>query len=139
MKRPSWDEYFIEIAKQVASRATCPRLSVGAVVVRDRRILTTGYNGSPSGTEHCSESGCLMVEGHCQRTIHAEANAIVQGAFHGISLAGSSLYCTHYACFGCTKLIISAGVKQFVYSKAYDAPLGLSLFMEAGVTVIGIP
>ena len=91
--RPGWDEYFMEVARTVATRATCPRASVGAVVVRDHRILTTGYNGAPRHVAHCTEVGCLIENGHCMRTTHAEANAVVQGALHGVSLAGATAYC----------------------------------------------
>ena len=96
--RPGWDEYFMEIARTVATRATCPRASVGAVLTREHRILTTGYNGAPRGVAHCLEVGCMIVDGHCLRATHAEANAIVQGALHGVALAGATAYCTHQPC-----------------------------------------
>jgi hypothetical protein len=91
--RPTWDEYFMSIAKLAASRSTCPRASVGVVIVKDNRILSTGYNGSPSGEPHCTEIGCLMINNHCERTIHAETNAVVQAAKFGININGSTLYC----------------------------------------------
>lgn len=91
--RPDWDTYFMNIAKDVASRSTCPRASVGAVIVKDNRILSTGYNGSPSGEPHCTEIGCLMINNHCERTIHAETNAVVQAAKYGININGAILYC----------------------------------------------
>lgn len=131
--RPAWDEYFMQIARTVATRATCPRASVGCVLVRDHRILTTGYNGSPRGVAHCTEAGCIVVNDHCQRATHAEANAIVQGALHGINLAGSTAYCTHQPCVNCTKLFISAGVNRMVYSTAYPDPVAQALLAEAGV------
>jgi len=134
--RPDWDEYFLQIARQVATRGTCPRAAVGAVVVLDRRILTTGYNGAPAGVGHCTEVGCLMVNEHCHRTTHAEANSIVQGALHGIALAGSTLYSTHQPCAGCTKLLISAGITRVVYERTYHDPLAATLLAEAGTEII---
>ncbi len=134
--RPGWDEYFMEIARTVATRATCPRASVGAVVVRDHRILTTGYNGAPRHVAHCTEVGCAMVNGHCLRSTHAEANAIVQGALHGVNLANSTMYCTHQPCINCSKLLISAGVTRIVYDEAYPDELASALLAEAGVAVV---
>ena len=131
--RPGWDAYFMEIARTVGTRATCPRASVGAVLTRDKRILTTGYNGAPRGVPHCTEVGCMMVDGHCQRATHAEANAIVQGALHGVSLAGATAYCTHQPCAGCSKLLISAGVVRIVYADAYPDAVSSELLAAAGV------
>lgn len=121
------------VARTVATRATCPRASVGAVVVRDHRILTTGYNGSPRHVEHCLEAGCEMLNGHCVRTVHAEANAIVQGALHGVGLSGSTIYCTHQPCLHCSKLLISAGIVRVIYEQAYPDELSAKLLTEAGV------
>lgn len=123
----------MRIAQTVATRATCPRLSVGAVLVRDHRILTTGYNGAPRGVAHCTEAGCSMVNDHCVRATHAEANAIVQGALHGVGLAGATAYCTHQPCVNCTKLLISAGITKIVFEDAYPDPIALELLDEAGV------
>ena len=134
--RPGWDEYFMEIARTVATRATCPRASVGCVLTRDRRILTTGYNGAPRGVAHCTEIGCLLDNGHCQRATHAEANAVVQGAYHGISLEGATAYCTHEPCINCSKLLISAGVKKIVFADPYPDPIASELLAEAGVAVV---
>ena len=134
--RPGWDEYFMDIARTVATRATCPRLSVGCVLVREHRILTTGYNGAPRGVAHCTEAGCILVNDHCARATHAEANAIVQGALHGVSLAGSIAYCTHQPCVNCSKLLISAGVKKIVYDVGYPDPVASELLAEAGVAVV---
>ena len=103
MERPSWDEYFMNIALEVARRSTCPRAQVGAIIVRDKRILTTGYNGAPSGLPHCTEVGCLMRGGHCVRTLHAEQNAIIQGALHGVSVKGGTIYVTHQPCLICPR------------------------------------
>ncbi len=110
--RPGWDEYFMEIARTVATRATCPRAAVGCVLVREHRILTTGYNGAPRGVAHCTDVGCTVVNEHCVRATHAEANAVVQGALHGVSLQGATAYCTHQPCVNCSKLLISAGVVE---------------------------
>ena len=134
--RPGWDEYFMHIARTVATRATCPRLSVGAVLVREHRILTTGYNGAPRGVAHCTEAGCILVNEHCQRATHAEANAIVQGALHGVSLGGAMAYCTHQPCVNCSKLLISAGVAKIVYEVGYPDPVASELLAEAGVAIV---
>jgi dCMP deaminase len=131
--RPNWDEYFAGVAQTVASRATCPRASVGAVLVRDRRILATGYNGAPSGTDHCLDVGCLLVNDHCQRATHAEANAIVQAALHGVNTDGSTIYCTHQPCGGCTKLILTAGVIRIVYLRSKPDEVAEQLLSEAKV------
>ncbi|MGH7706331.1 MAG: deoxycytidylate deaminase [Vulcanimicrobiaceae bacterium] len=126
----------MDVARTVATRATCPRAAVGAVVVRDHRILTTGYNGAPRHVAHCTEVGCLMVDGHCVRTTHAEANAIVQGALHGVALAGSTTYSTHQPCLGCSKLLISAGIVRIVYGEPYPDALAAALLAEAGVALV---
>lgn len=133
--RPGWDDYFMGVAETVGTRATCPRASVGAVLVRDHRILTTGYNGAPRHVAHCTEVGCEMVGGHCIRAVHAEANAIVQAALHGVGLAGATAYCTHQPCINCAKLFISAGVIRVVYRDAYSDPFAERLLKEAGVTL----
>ena len=132
-ERPSWDEYFMQITFQVARRSTCPRAAVGAVIVRNKRILTTGYNGAPAGLPHCTEVGCLMVSGHCVRTLHAEQNAIIQGALHGVDVSGSTLYVTHQPCLACAKMIINAGIVRVVYAGQYPDPIACSFLMEAGV------
>ncbi len=117
--RPDWDSYFMKIALAVSERSTCDRASVGCVLVLEKRILTTGFNGSPMGQPHCDEAGHLMVEGHCVRTIHAETNAIIQAALHGVSTKGSSCYVTHFPCINCTKALINAGIVRLVYASAY--------------------
>ena len=134
--RPGWDEYFMDIARSVATRATCPRASVGAVLVRAHRILTTGYNGAPRGVAHCTEIGCLLANDHCQRATHAEANAIVQGALHGVGLEGATAYCTHQPCVNCTKLLISAGIEKIIYENAYPDAIATQLLSEAGVALV---
>lgn len=120
MSRPSWDEYFMEIAYKVATRATCDRKHVGAVVVRDNTILSTGYNGSVSGGEHCDDAGHLMHNGHCIRTVHAEANAIAQAARNGVVLEEATLYVTASPCWDCAKLISNAGITKVVYGERYN-------------------
>lgn len=133
--RPSWDEYFMNIAHEVAHRSTCERAHVGAVVVKNKRILTTGYNGSPRGLPHCTEVGCLMDNGHCIRTLHAEQNAIIQAALHGVSTHGSAIYVTHQPCFLCAKTIINAGITRIVYDNEYPDDLSRSFLQEAGVAL----
>lgn len=117
--RPEWDSYFMKIAYAVSERSTCDRAFVGAVLVLEKRILTTGFNGSPAGQPHCDEVGHLLVENHCVRTIHAETNAIIQAALHGISTRGSTCYVTHFPCINCTKALINAGMTRLVYNVAY--------------------
>ncbi len=143
MTRPSWDEYFLDIAKLVASRSTCLRRRVGAVFVRDKRILTTGYNGAPSGLRHCEEMGCIREregipsgERHelC-RGIHAEQNAILQAAQFGISLRGSVLYCTDQPCVLCAKMLINTGVERIVVSGGYPDELSKEMLREAGIEI----
>lgn len=134
--RPSWDEYFMRIAKEVATRATCPRRSVGAVIVLDRRILTTGYNGAPHGLAHCTEVGCKIVDGHCQRALHAEQNAILQAALNGVSTRGATVYVTCQPCNACAKMIINAGIERVVFEGDYPDPFAMELFEEAGMELV---
>lgn len=133
--RPSWDHYFMSIALQVAKRSTCDRAHVGAIVVKDRRILTTGYNGSPAGLPHCDDVGHLLVEGHCVRTLHAEQNAIIQAAYHGVSVQDSAIYVTHQPCLTCAKMIINAGIRRVVYAGQYPDNLARQFLAEAGVSL----
>jgi dCMP deaminase len=135
MARPSWDEYFMELAQVVAKRSTCNRRSVGAVLVREKRILTTGYNGSPPGLQHCTEVGCLMVDNHCVRAIHAEQNAIIQAALHGIDLRGSTCYVTSAPCVHCSKMLIAAGIVHIIYLENYTDDLGGMMARDAGVVL----
>ena len=134
--RPSWDTYFMNIANEVAKRSTCERAQVGAVIVKEKRILTTGYNGSPRGLPHCSEVGCLMDNVHCVRTLHAEQNAIIQAALHGIITEGATIYVTHQPCFLCAKMIINAGLVQIVYDKEYPDDRSREFLEQAGVKLI---
>jgi dCMP deaminase len=117
--RASWDEYFMNIAREVATRATCDRKHVGAVIVRDRCILATGYNGSVRGLEHCDEAGHMMEDGHCVRTIHAEANAIIQAARHGTSIEGAGIYISASPCWSCFKMVANAGIQRIVFGEFY--------------------
>ena len=139
--RPSWDEYFMGLANQVAERTTCLRRGVGAIIVKDRRILATGYNGVPTGLAHCSETGCLRQQlgvpsgqrHEICRGLHAEQNAIIQAARVGCSVEGCTLYCTHQPCVICAKIIINAGIARVVYKEGYPDDFSLRLFKEAGV------
>ncbi len=117
--RPSWDEYFLQLSDLVSTRATCQRLKVGAVLVRDRKIISTGYCGSPKGTPDCFEAGCLMEDGHCVRTVHAEINAVVQAAFNGTSTKDTTVYVNNLPCYNCAKVLINAGVVRMVYRYDY--------------------
>lgn len=117
--RQTWDEYFIALAKMVSTRATCDRLHAGCVIVRDKRILATGYNGSLPGADHCDEVGHLMMDGHCIATAHAETNAIANAARAGVSTMNSIAYITHTPCWSCIKHLIAAGVKRIIYADEY--------------------
>lgn len=125
-KRPSWDEYFLEIAKVVATRSTCDRAHVGAVIAKNKVILSTGYNGAPRGLPHCDDVGHEIVEGHCIRTIHAEANAIAQAARNGAPIEGATIYLTISPCYDCFKMMINAGLKEVMYREFYMSRYGLS-------------
>ena len=118
-QRANWDDYFMSIASQVATRSTCDRKHVGAVIVRDKMLLATGYNGSLRGIEHCDGVGHLMQDGHCVRTVHAEANAIVQAARNGVRTDGAGIYVTASPCFSCFKLIANAGIVRIVFGEFY--------------------
>jgi dCMP deaminase len=141
MKRPAWDEYFMEITRLVARRSTCLRRSVGAVLVKDKNILATGYNGAPSGVAHCLDVGCLRErlavlpgERHelC-RGLHAEQNAIIQAAKHGTNINGATLYCTTMPCIICSKMLINAGILRIVYAQGYPDQLAEEMIEEAGI------
>ncbi|MEG1929624.1 MAG: cytidine/deoxycytidylate deaminase family protein [Anaerovorax sp.] len=144
MERPSWDEYFMEIALLTAKRSTCMRRHVGAVIVKENRIMSTGYNGAPMGIKHCEErGGCLREqlnipsgERHelCM-ALHAEQNAIIQAAHLGQSVAGGTIYVTHQPCVICAKMIINAGIKRIVVKEGYPDKLAIEILKEAGLTV----
>jgi len=141
--RPSWHEYFLQLARQAATRSTCLRRQVGAVLVRDKRLLSTGYNGSPRGTAHCLDVGCLrdqmgIPSGERQelcRAIHAEQNAIIQAAKHGTNIDGATLYSTTMPCIICAKMIINAGIQRVVYEEGYADQLSMELVAESGLLV----
>lgn len=139
MGRPDWDDYFMKITRLVAQRATCLRRQVGALLVKDHRILTTGYNGAPSGLRHCLDIGCLREKENVPsgqrhelcRALHAEQNAILQAALHGVSVKEAVLYCTHHPCSLCAKMLVNAGVLKIVYEKGYPDPLASEILVEA--------
>ncbi len=137
--RPKWDEYFLKVAMLVSERATCPRMHVGCVLVKDKRILATGYNGSIQGQPHCDDVGCQIVENHCVRTIHAEMNAIIQCAIHGVSTQGATAYITNMACTNCAKALIAAGIKEIVIFSEYHDTLAEEFFEKAGVKIKRLP
>lgn len=142
--RPSWQEYFMKMAFLAASRSTCLRRAVGAALVRDNQLLSTGYNGSPKGIPHCAETGCLREQLNVPsgekhelcRGVHAEQNAIIQAAINGSSTRGAVLYCTHQPCSICARLIINAEIRQVFIASAYPDELGTKLFQEAGIEMI---
>ncbi|KPK62316.1 MAG: cytidine deaminase [Planctomycetes bacterium SM23_32] len=146
-RRPSWDEYFMRIAHEVAKRSTCLRRSVGALVVLDKRILATGYNGAPSGLPHCSETGCLREQLNVPsgerhelcRGLHAEMNALLQGARHGIRMDGGTLYSTLVPCSLCCKMAINTGIKRVVAAVNYPDGLGRDMLLRAGVDLVVVP
>lgn len=137
-KRASWDEYFMKIAQQAATRATCDRKHVGAVIVRDKAILSTGYNGSIRGLPHCDDVGHMMDNGHCIATVHAEANAIIQAAKNGTAIDGADIYVTASPCWNCFKLIVNSGIKRIVFLEFYRDERILSVAQAAGVELVQI-
>ncbi|MEM2416893.1 MAG: cytidine/deoxycytidylate deaminase family protein [Nitrososphaerota archaeon] len=143
LERPSIDEYFMEMAKLVSKRSTCLRRKVGAVLVKDKRVLATGYNGAPKGLPHCSEVGCMREKldvpaGERQelcRGLHAEQNCIIQAAVFGVSTKGATLYTTHFPCSICAKMIINAEISEIVYEEDYDDELAKKLLKEANIKI----
>lgn len=136
--RASWDEYFMNLATVVATRATCDRKHVGAVLVRERTVLSTGYNGSIRGLPHCDDVGHMMENGHCVATVHAEANAIVQAAMNGVAIEGATIYTTASPCWPCFKLIANAGVKRIVYGEFYRDERIFSIASRIGIELTQI-
>ncbi|MDD5042194.1 MAG: cytidine/deoxycytidylate deaminase family protein [Candidatus Omnitrophica bacterium] len=142
-RRPSWDEYFLEMASLVAKRSTCLRRSVGAVIVKDKRILATGYNGAPSGLKHCVEIGCIRQQMKIPsgqrhelcRALHAEQNALIQACLHGISVKGGTLYATTQPCVICAKMLINAGIKEIVVSEGYPDKMAMSFLKQAKIKI----
>jgi dCMP deaminase len=145
-ERPSWEEYFMDIVKLVSRRSTCLRRSVGAVLVKDKRILATGYNGAPSGLRHCIEVGCLREQLNVNsgerhelcRGLHAEQNAIIQSALYGVSLKGATLYGTNHPCVICAKMVINAGIETIYYAEGYRDQMAEEMLREACVKVIRV-
>lgn len=143
MERPGWDEYFMEMAEVAEKRSTCMRRKVGAVIVRDKRIMATGYNGVPTGIGHCSDRGCLRDElkvpsgqrHELCRGLHAEQNAIIQAAYLGQSIGGGTIYCTNQPCVICAKMIINAGIKRIVIKEGYPDDLAREMLAEAGLEI----
>jgi len=144
MERPSWDEYFMDITSLVARRSTCMRRQVGAVMVKEKNILATGYNGTPSGITHCDVTGCLREQLNVPsgerhelcRGLHAEQNAIIQAARHGVNISDSVLYCTNSPCIICTKMLINAGIRKVVYLEGYSDSLSLEMLEEAEIETL---
>lgn len=141
--RPSWNQYFMEITKVVAKRSTCLRRQVGSIIVKDRHILASGYNGAPSGLDHCLETGCMREElkvprgerHELCRGLHAEQNAIIQAAVHGVQIKGGTLYSTTFPCVLCAKMLINAGIVKIVYQASYPDELSMKILQEANVEV----
>lgn len=137
-KRISWENYFMNIAKEVATRSTCDRKHVGAIIVRGKTILSTGYNGSIRGLPHCDTVGHEMENGHCVRTIHAEANAIVQASRHGIQIENAEIYITASPCYNCFKMIANAGINRIYYGEFYRDERIIDLAKKLGVELVHI-
>ena len=137
--RASWDQYFMNIAQVVATRSTCPRKYVGAVIVRNRTILSTGYNGSIRGMPHCSDVGHMMEDNHCVATIHAEANAIIQAARNGVTIEGADVYVTASPCWNCFKQIANAGVRRIVYGEFYRDARIFDVATHIGIELLHLP
>ncbi len=143
IKRPSWDEYFMEMAKLVAKRSTCLRRSVGAVLVKDKRILATGYNGAPRGLKHCIDIGCMRQKlkipsgqrHELCRALHAEQNALIQASLYGISAEGSLLYATNQPCVICAKMLINAGIKEIIIGEGYPDKMAMDFLKQASIKV----
>lgn len=136
MERISWHDYFMAQSHLLALRSTCERLSVGATIVRDKRIIAGGYNGSIAGDEHCIDTGCYVVDNHCIRTVHAEINALLQCAKFGVPTSDAEIYVTHFPCLSCTKAIIQAGIKKVYYAIDYkNHPYAIELLKKANVEV----
>ncbi|MYL19839.1 ComE operon protein 2 [Halobacillus litoralis] len=140
MERITWNQYFMAQSYLLKSRSTCQRLAVGAVIVRDKRMIAGGYNGSVSGGVHCIDEGCYVVGGHCVRTIHAEMNALLQCSKIGVAADGAEVYVTHFPCVHCTKALIQAGIKAVYYGEDYkNDPYAVELFQQAGVRMKKVP
>ncbi|MFW5875710.1 MAG: deoxycytidylate deaminase [Myxococcota bacterium] len=137
-QRASWDEYFMNIGREVATRSTCSRKHVGAVIVRDKTILSTGYNGSIRGLAHCDDDDHMMEEGHCVRTIHAEANAIIQAAKNGTRIEAASIYVTASPCWSCFKMIANSGIERIVFGEFYRDPRIFEVSRTLGIELVDL-
>lgn len=137
--RPTWDEYFLKLAMLASERSTCPRMHCGCVLVKDRFVLATGYNGSVPGQPHCEDVGCLIVDNHCQRTNHAEINALVQAAIHGVNIKGSTAYITNMSCTTCAKALIAAGIIRVVVFSEFHDTLATTFYVGSGVEIVKLP
>jgi len=137
-QRVGWGEYFMNIARQAATRSTCDRKSVGAVIVRDKTILSTGYNGSIRGMPHCDEVGHDLENGHCVATIHAEANAIIQAARNGVNISGAEIYTTASPCWSCFKLIANAGIRRIYYGEFYRDEKSVRIAKQIGIDLVDL-
>lgn len=143
MERPDNDTYFMRMAELVATRSTCLRRNVGAVVVKEKRVLTTGYNGAPKGLRHCAEVGCVRLSNNIEsgtrhelcRGVHAEQNAVIQAAYFGVSIKDSTIYTTNYPCVMCAKILVNAGIREIVFGDDYIDDLSRKVLAESGVTV----
>ena len=139
MTRANWEQYFMNIAKEVATRSTCDRKHVGAVIVKDRTILSTGYNGSIRGMPHCDDVGHMMEDGHCVATIHAETNAILQAAKNGVMIDGAEIYITASPCWPCFKMLANAGIKKIYYGEFYRDQRIFDVAEKLGIELVNIP
>lgn len=135
-KRPDWDEYFLKLAMLASERSTCPRMHCGCVLVKDKFVLATGYNGSLPGLPHCEDVGCLVVDNHCVRTNHAEINALTQAAIHGVNVKGATAYITNMSCTTCAKALIAAGIKRVVVFSDFHDTLATKFYTESGVEIL---
>ena len=138
-QRANWEQYFMNIAKEVATRSTCDRKHVGALIVRDKTILSTGYNGSIRGMPHCDDTGHMMEDGHCVATIHAETNAILQAAKNGVMIDGGEIYITASPCWPCFKMLANAGIKKIFYGEFYRDQRIFDVAKKIGIELINIP
>jgi len=147
MARPSWDEYFMSLARLAATRSTCLRRHVGAVIVKDRMLLSTGYNDTPRGLRNCGDGGCARCASDAAAgtgldtclCLHAEQNAIIQAAYHGVAIAGGAIYCTHQPCLTCAKMVVNAGLVRIVYAAPYPDPVAEQLLPDASVELVRFP
>jgi len=138
-KRPDWDEYFLKLAMLASERSTCPRMHCGCVLVKQKNVVATGYNGSIPGDDHCDDAGCIVIDNHCVRTVHAEMNALAQAAKHGKVVDGSTAYITNMACTTCAKALIAAGINRVVIFSDFHDTLAYDFFTKAKVKVDKLP